>query len=99
MDLAGRGGTDIIECSSIQEDFRYLKAVGRGPPDLAPEALTALRWFEFAEHSSPPSLWPTCTQEWQAHRSPPGFVKASVQGPHPTLLSTLPKRSSYLQSA
>lgn len=63
MDLAGRGGTDIIQPSSIQEGFRYLKAMGRGPPDLALEALTALGWFEFAEHSSPQSLRPTRTQE------------------------------------
>ena len=83
MDLAGRGGTDIIESSSIQEDFRYLKAVGRGPPDLAPEALTALGWFEFAEHLSPQSLWPTCTQEWQAHRSPPGLSRPLSRDPTP----------------
>ena len=40
MDLAGRGGTDIIQPRSIQEGFRYLKAMGRGPPGLALEALT-----------------------------------------------------------
>lgn len=61
-----------------------LKATGRGQPDLAPEVLTAMGSFEFAEHSSPQCLRSFCTLEGEPHRTPMGLSRPLARVPSPT---------------